>query len=157
VVASPEQVNKTIGTTMQHMGVALAMAATPYLPIENAEVKVPPQPIGSGTQAVLLTNRMMHSDNSSLLMVNWEQVEGNVIFDVVAFRLNELDLARTGFVKLVPIVEAEVRRQIGAMLANTPHKSGSTVVNMTLVDNYFPVTPAPQAQEALPESATDLL
>ena len=34
VVTSPDVVNRSIGTTMQHIGVALTLAATPYLPIQ---------------------------------------------------------------------------------------------------------------------------
>lgn len=157
VVASPEMVNRTVGTALHHAGVALAQASLPYLPIQPNELKVQPVPLDKTGRAVLITSRLMRSENSCLVMVNWDTVENEIIFDAVAFSMDEFDLAKTNFIKFLPEVEQEVRRQVAAMLNGVPHPSGSMLINVTMVNGFFKPEPeAPVTQ--LPEPvAEDLL
>lgn len=157
VVASPELVNRTVGTALLHAGVSLVQASMPYLPIEANELRVQPVPIDNTGRAVLITNRQLRSENSCLVMVNWDTVENEVIFDAVAFSIDEFDLGKTKFIKFLAEVEQEVRRQVAALLIGVPHPSGSTLINVTLVNGFFkPEAAAPAAQLPAPV-AEDLL
>lgn len=157
VVAGPENVNRAIGLAMQHIGAALSASAVPYMAIQSADVVVEPQRMGESEHAVLLTTRLLRSENSSLLMINWETVADEIVFDVIAFTIDEFNLGSSKFIKLNSEIEAEVRRQVGVLLSGNPNKSGSSILNLTVVAKYFPALPQAVAAGAEVSQDTQLL
>lgn len=138
---SAELRNHSIGTTMEHIGSALSISATQYLPITADEVLVQPEIYDNSHSAIVLTNRTVRSHNSGALMVSWVVIDNRIEFDVVGFQINDFYLDQTKFLKFTPEEEAEISRQLRVMLAGVTD-SGNVIFNYTHLNNYFPAVAA---------------
>lgn len=136
--ASPEVINRSIGLAMQHIGASLSNTAAPYMPISAGEVLVPPEQMGDSQRAVLLTDRMIRSENSQVLIITWMTIDGKIEFDTVAVGLNEFQLSESKFARFSDAAQQEINRQLGVLISSLGVAEGNLAINCTIVDNYFP-------------------
>lgn len=148
-IASPAAINRTVGESMRHIGAFLELSATPYLPVRQEEILVPPERmLPNDRSALLLINQHRPSSQSYMVLAQSKTENGIRRFTVLAYKQDSFNLAQTKFITLPKEVGNEITRQLDKIVQG----DGAVLLQAVMIADYFPEN-TPESTPSAPQAA----
>lgn len=133
-VASPININRSVGESLRHIGHILQTNSAPYLPIRPEEILVPPQRFYTESDdAIVLISRAINSNNSFTLLIETKTVDGTRTYDLYGFKQDNFNLEKTQFINIDEKVGAEIMRQLNLLITN----DGTSLIQCVVLKDHF--------------------